>query len=371
MSDLYNAITDDSAQQSGTEYEYESEDTYRVPYATAMDVIDDGDEDQDEDEDVDMTPVARTNGTFGHHPVRESVQQHIPIDVDQTPQFATRELFMTRERVNMPVSRGSSGHASPAGPASIAGPARRGRGFGHQPIVEVSTSPAPSDAASNRSGGTNHSTGTGFFRNYVEAVNTTRPGVITPDLVFAEIGHGRGTGPVPGTNGQFSPLREQPIAAPASPPSFAPRLGLNGTMNGSASSHMPIVEDDHRANGHNNGYPVLNDSSNSYQRTPPRIESSSSWTQIQHEDAQSDPASPTARELHDSVQSALGGQRAYVDGRDVDGRGRSVKRGLRSTINAAEHYASSFLFGRGSNPNLNEGPSTPTHRRDSVDQPGH
>ncbi|GJE85000.1 RNI-like protein [Phanerochaete sordida] len=391
LSDLYNAITEDGAQQSGTEYEYESEDTYRVPYTAAMEVIDDGDDEQDDDEDMDVAPIiqisqltpTRRNGANGHA-VREIAQQYIPMDVQATPQFISRELFMTRERGSVPTSRGSSGHASPAGPTSIPGPSRRGRGFGQQPIVELSTSPAPSDAASNRSGGTNHSTGTGFFRNYVEAANSTRAGVITPDLVFAEIGHGRGMGPSPGTNGQFSPRREQPMVVPASPPSFPPRF--SAVPNGGSSSQIPIVEDDHRTNGVNgasgangvhgvngvngfNGYPVLNDSSNSYQRTPPRTESTSSWTQIQHEDAQ--PLSSASRELHDSVQSALGGPHAYADSREVDARGRSVKRSLRSTINAAEHYASSFLFGRGSNPNLNEGPSAPQPRRDSMDQPGH
>ena len=219
LQELYTAITDDSAQQSGTEYEYESEDTYRVPYNAAMEVVDDADEDQDEDEEMDVVPVVRHNATLGgYQVVRESVPQYIPVDVQQTPHYPTRELIMTRERASRPVSRGSSGYMSPTPP--VAGPSsRRTRGFGHQPIVEASTSPTPSEAASNRSGGTSHSTGTAFFRNYVEAAATTRAGVITPDLVFAEIGHGRGAGFTPGPNGQFSPRREQtsPLAIPSSP----------------------------------------------------------------------------------------------------------------------------------------------------------
>lgn len=369
LSDLYNAITDDSAQQSGTEYEYEPEDAPRRPHLTHMDIVDDGDDDQDEeDEEMDATPLVHFNGNGGYQIIR-GPQQYIPMDVQQTPQFVSRELFMTRERASMPVSRGSTGHVSPPVATPTAGPSRRGRGFGHQPLVEVSTSPAPSDAASNRSGGTNHSTGTAFFRNYVEPSSSTRVGVITPDLVFAEIGHGRGTGLISPTNGQFSPLREQPLVVPATPPYSSPSSGV---PNGTSTIHMPIIEDDgHRVNGHN-GYPVLADSSNSYQRSPPRTDSSSSWTQVQHEDTtQSIPGSPTLRELHDSVHSAFH-PRTHTDGRDVDARGRSVKRSLRSTINAAEQYASSFLFGRTSAANLHEGPSAPAPapRRDTEPQ-GH
>ena len=58
--DLYNAITDDSAHQSGTEYDFESsEDGYRVSYTAAMEVVDDADEEQDEE-------VVRHNGKCGH-----------------------------------------------------------------------------------------------------------------------------------------------------------------------------------------------------------------------------------------------------------------------------------------------------------------
>jgi F-box and leucine-rich repeat protein GRR1 len=73
----------------------------------------------------------------------------------------------------------------------------RGVGFGQQPLVE-SSSPTPSDVASNRSTGTNQSNGAGFFRTYQYAAvpsSTRGNGALTPDLEFAEIGHGRGVGP--------------------------------------------------------------------------------------------------------------------------------------------------------------------------------
>lgn len=346
-----------------------------------MEIVDDGDEEQDEDEEMDVLPVMRHNGAHGGYQViRESIPQYIPVDVQQTPQYPTRELIMTRERANRPASRSSSGYMSPAAATGVAGTSsRRGRGFGYQPIVEASTSPTPSEAASNRSGGTNHSTGTAFFRNYVEAAASTRAGVITPDLVFAEIGHGRGTGPIPGMNGQFSPRREQPMVIPPSPTSYPAPSRFLYMQNGTSSNNIPVVEEDgHRVNG--NGYPALADSSNSYQHTPPRTDSSSSWTQVQRDETgQSLPGPPSSRDVHDSVQPVLG-QRGYPDGRDVDGRGRSVKRSLRSTLNAAEQYASSFIFG--SSTSLQDGqgssssptppvqPAPPTSHQD-LDQQGH
>ena len=278
---------------------------------------------------------------------------------------------MSRERANMPIPRGATGHMSPSASTPLAGPSRRSRGFGHQPIVEASTSPVPSDAASQRSAGTNHSTGTAFFRHYADAASATRAGVITPDLVFAEIGHGRGTGLAPPSNGQQ-------VVVPSNPQPYGSQIAV--ITNGPAAVHMPIIEDDglrtngHTPNGHNaNGHPVLVNSSYPNLQTPQRTDSSSSWTQIQHEEtSQSLPGSPTTRELHDAVHSAFARQNP-----DMDGRGRTVKRSLRNTINAAEQYASSFLFGRGSSMNVNEGPSSPAqqqqqqqHRRDS-DQHGH
>ncbi|KAK2466112.1 hypothetical protein APHAL10511_001754 [Amanita phalloides] len=62
----------------------------------------------------------------------------------------------------------------------------------HLPVIEQtnSGSPSTSDIASNRSGATNHSNGVGFFRSYQDA--SRNEGTQTPDLDFAEIGHGRG-----------------------------------------------------------------------------------------------------------------------------------------------------------------------------------
>ncbi|KAJ7068459.1 hypothetical protein C8F01DRAFT_1118254 [Mycena amicta] len=140
------------------------------------------------------------------------------------------------------------------------------------PIIETSRSPPPSD----RSARTNASNGAGFFRTYQEPVSPPGTGALTPDLNYAEIGHGRGRRP---------PFIE-----------VDPLPSSSATLVGSSSSvAWPYRE----------------------------------------------PSSPTTRELQESVQSALGGG---------DSRGRSVKRSLRNTLNAAEQYASSLIFGRRSPP---------------------
>lgn len=273
---------------------------------------------------------------------------------------------MSRDRVFMPVRRSSVPsvhmHFQPASPVPVLGPPRRARGFGHQPIIEASTSPTPSDGASNRSGGTNHSTGTGFFRNYTaETAQQSRSGVITPDLIYAEIGHGRGTDhPSARWNGdQFVVV---------APPNGATYSTIPVNPNAFPTMHAIHDDDLTRVNGYS---AVLVDTSNSYQRTPPQSEAASSWTHVQRESTISPSSSSTARDLQDSTTPSVNGD-MFVGGRELDARGRSVKRSLRDTINAAEQYASSFLFGRSSGGNANEGgPSSSTNPRNSDFQSGH
>jgi F-box and leucine-rich repeat protein GRR1 len=190
-------------------------------------------------------------------------------------------------------------------------------GFGHQPIVESSNSPTPSDVASNRSTGTNQSNGAGFFRTYQDAaaVSSARStGALTPDLDFAEIGHGRGTGHrhTDSLNGIAGPSSSGMVYA------STPHLGLS-------SGHHTTGRAE-----------VLADSSNSYRPI--------TWPHMHRETSTPPPSGSSSRDLHDSVQSVLGD--SYGQNRDVEGRGRSVKRSLRNTFQAAENLASSLLFGR-------------------------
>ncbi|KAJ7228486.1 hypothetical protein GGX14DRAFT_413385 [Mycena pura] len=207
------------------------------------------------------------------------------------------------------------GHAIPeAGPSRAARQTVRGVADA-LPIVETSRSPPPSD----HSGGTSTSNGAGFFRTYQEPASP-RNGALTPDLNYAEIGHGRGTQGHAMQRGEGRvPHRPTFIAIDAnqSLPSASSQVNSSGTYQSASSA-----------------------------RTAQTAASSVAWPYRE-------PSSPTTRELQESVQSALGGE-----GRDT--RGRSVRRSLRNTLSAAEQYASSLIFGRRSPPIVDDmaGPST-------------
>ncbi|KAJ7178973.1 hypothetical protein C8R46DRAFT_1173444 [Mycena filopes] len=158
------------------------------------------------------------------------------------------------------------------------------------PIVETSRSPPPSERSATSGGG-------GFFRTYQEQPDSPRNGALTPDLNYAEIGHGRGT-----QSQHHTPRRGEGMTPHHRPPLIEVDSGLSTSQTTAASVVWPYRE----------------------------------------------PASPTSptttRELQESVQSALGGET----------RGRSVKRSLRNTLNAAEQYATSLIFGHdGSGPSSN------------------
>ncbi|KAJ7490438.1 hypothetical protein B0H11DRAFT_2010434 [Mycena galericulata] len=200
--------------------------------------------------------------------------------------------------------------------APVAGPSRAARqtprGVADMlPIVETSRSPPPSDVASNRSARTNVSAG-GFFRTYQEpAPGSPRNGALTPDLNYAEIGHRR----------RRRAQRRPPLIELDSSGSI-PSAGSQGESTGARTAA-------------------------SAQTTAQTQTAASSVVWPYREPAS--PVSPTSRELQESVQSALGGET----------RGRSVRRSLRNTLSAAEHYASSLIFGRRSPP-IADGGSGPS-----------
>ncbi|KAL1668019.1 hypothetical protein GGF50DRAFT_47383 [Schizophyllum commune] len=170
------------------------------------------------------------------------------------------------------------------------------------PIVEPSTSPPLSDVASNRSVGTNQSNGAGFFRTYDPAVvsSSRSNGALTPDLNYAELGHGRGI---------------QSTLMMRRGGNELPHSRSSGDMR--SSSPSLVVEEDGDEDDEDG--PSLSTQT----PVPPRrtlpSEAGPSWPHRE-------PASPT-EETHG------------------DGRGRNVKRSIRNTLNMAEHYASSLLFG--------------------------
>lgn len=359
LADLFNTVTDELNGGSGTEYD-DDDDGY-VRDHMHMDIIDDEDEDED-DEDEDEAPLNGTITFVNHQNSRTSIpHQTVPVDVQPhiTAPPTNRELSMSRDRASVPVARhsvqlhnGNIPHIQPVSPTP--GPPRRSRGFGHLPIIEASTSPTPSEAASNRSGGTNHSTGTAFFRNYNDATHQqTRAGVITPDLVFAEIGHGRGAdGASHQSNGRWS----SDSVVLVSPPHSA----SYGSLPLSVSAHGMYTD---QANGFNTN---IADSPNAFHRPSPRTDAgSSSWTLIPEPVTGSTDALLPGRERQDSAPDT------HANGQETDSRGRHAKRGLRNTFTSAEQFASSFFFGRvGANGHPPEGPSGSSSRHRSVEVPG-
>jgi F-box and leucine-rich repeat protein GRR1 len=210
----------------------------------------------------------------------------------------------------LPANSNTSTTSNPFGFLTAA--PRRIRGFGQQLVVERNDSPPPSDAASNRSA---QSSNGAFFRTCQEATRSN--GARTPDLNFAEIGHGRGSGyppagPIPGPSG-LSQSRS-PMEA------MAPQHNLSISNVG----HQP----DNRTGL---GFDAISNLSGR--------SLSSQWSFL-HREAQSPTPGPTpmATDVRRSSQ-------APAENREAEGRGRSVKRGLRSTFAFA---TSTFSFGRGS-----------------------
>ncbi|KAH9482574.1 SCF E3 ubiquitin ligase complex F-box protein grrA [Psilocybe cubensis] len=209
------------------------------------------------------------------------------------------------------------------------------------PVVESSASPSPNDLVPNDNG-------SGFFRTYQErptspTVSSRGNGALTPDLNYAEIGHGRGAH---GGNVR-SGLNANPDLTPM--PASAPRLSETPALEppsqfaSSDSECEPTKVPEHStpvAPPAENSW-LHNASSSVNRRVPP--ESS----------ALLDVATNDNNRQHTLVTDSRGrreqtGNQVQLQG-GSDPRARSVKRTFRSTINAAEHYANSF-FGRGDRP---------------------
>ncbi|OCH92190.1 RNI-like protein [Obba rivulosa] len=386
---LFNAITDDSGDDGHppheTDYEQEFEDRFQQQFVDDMDT---GDDEREDEDAYGLRPTPAPG-----HDTRMSLGRHEPPNgrLNYTDSYVQDTIIRSHDASmrELAMTRGSGDHAtSPttithtwlngqASSSAYAGPSRRSRGFGQQPIVETSTSPTPSI----HSNGTDNSTTTTFFRTSTDSAATATPrnGVITPDLLFAEIGHGRGTGPGPTTvlfqgqsrlmadlggdpNGAVhvhGVLSSAPSAYPVSPSPTA--HSFTGTSSYVVSSIPPFVG--------------------------PRTQHTSAETQTDHVFSLHDPlisanvadphntfafvhrgrtahVSPIARELHDSVQTALAGQSRSFDDREVDPRGRSVRRSLKNTLTAAEHYASSFFFGGRGGGSPHDGGAGPASSRD-------
>ncbi|KAJ6515725.1 hypothetical protein C8R45DRAFT_888759 [Mycena sanguinolenta] len=266
---------------------------------------------------------------FGfRRPMRASTLPPSQTDFNSNPQSATSRLRDAATRLNNQIAAAAPAPVSTAGP-SRTGPATRqtARGVADMlPIVETSRSPPPASERSAASAG-------GFFRTYQQEPGSPRNGALTPDLNYAEIGHGRGA-----------------VQHNAHAQTHLPRRGEGMTPR----HRPPFIEVDSSgslASASSQGDSTPNRTTNAGVQT-----STASVVWPYREPAS--PTSPTTRELQESVASALGTGGAVGGG--GESRGRSVKRSLRNTLNAAEQYASSLIFGRRSPPVHDEsaGPST-------------
>ncbi|TFK93604.1 RNI-like protein [Polyporus arcularius HHB13444] len=350
LAELFASITNELATSNDTDYEddyEEADENHRGPDIEVMN------EDDDEDDTASEVFVAQPEPVDAHATPRIPERAPIPPDdlASRSGYPVSRELVMMREPRRQATARAQP-RAQPANtPAWLNVSTTRRRGFAQQPIVEQSTSPTPSEAASNRSAGTSHSTGTAFFRTYADAPGTARSGVMTPDLIYAEIGHGRGAGPGPSTildqtHGRREPVVESSFPSAASSPTRH-TITLPQSSIGMAASEVfsapprPFRMHEHDTPRveyiHDRG-PILHDTSNSYLRGHEQPTGSVGFGIIRE-------ASPTTRELQESVHSAFAAGTATP--MDVDARGRSVKRTLRSTFAAAETFFTGRSVGGG------------------------
>ncbi|KAH7887601.1 hypothetical protein F5I97DRAFT_1861545 [Phlebopus sp. FC_14] len=346
LTDLFNTITEDmNADDEDTEYDDDFDEGFNeVPQDVEMKTGSEGDF---EDDFMHDGPYHfPSNSQTRVQPARrEQFAEHAVAPPNHSGTAMQRNLTLRAGPVVPPMGPNSMLHAELNAPESSTmsvsglanGTQRRSRGFGYQPVVEVSTSPTPSDVASNRSTGTTQSNGAGFFRTYQEFASSSRSnGAITPDYIYAEIGHGRGA---TGNIGYLNSL----------PPTFARHPFTSAaTVNGNiAPAPQGITQVMHSANPHPEAHGV-------HERGPilyePTITSAAPVPWPRHGSPSPTPGPSRTMEPTSVVQPPSS------DTRESDGRGRNVKRSIRNTFNAAEHYAASFFFGRTSTSNNGNNP---------------
>lgn len=262
------------------------------------------------------TPQARSNFLHPSYTAFPGSSQPQPSEF----RIASPPLWNTTPTQSMPSApaHGGSGTLSPTLQALAQANGGQRRFFGHggnnasqgqqavfsPPTQPTSTSPAASEGSA-----------ANFFRTYGSRGGAVSPGsngsearggAGTPDLVFAELGHGRGGGAA-----------------------GAHAMGEPGVIGSGRPGH-----------GHSFSQPNTNRGGSGGNRSRGVGASGSQVT------------GPLTRALQESVHAAFSGSPAGPSGSSapsntvVDGRGRSMKRTFRNTMNAMEQTASS-LFGGG------------------------
>jgi len=345
LTDLFNTITEDmNADDDETEYDDDFDEGF---VESTLDADMEGGMDGELDEDF------MHDGRYHFNPTPPSTlrgnRHEFITPISQHPELAMqRDITLRPGHVTIssaPAAFTANGQQTPApysfNPQPLAGPSnhasRKSRIFGYQPVIETSTSPSQSDIASNRSAGTAQSSGAGFFRTYQDPASSARSnGALTPDYNFAEIGHGRGA--EHNAIDPVSPLPHQLARHSFTSPSFNPAgLSAQGITQVMHSANFDFR---HRENPEPHDFVMdRSNTSNSYYLAPAIVSSDHlvPWPPMRSEPLYNI-SSSSSQELHDSVQATS------TETRESEGRGRSVRRSLRNTFHAAEH----FLFGRGS-----------------------
>jgi F-box and leucine-rich repeat protein GRR1 len=258
---------------------------------------------------------------------------------------STRDVEMSTSRVEHPSSSRnsrsttrSSTHSPPPTFNSAPGPSRL------NPTERLATSPAGSEASSAGA----------FFRTYPSNSADGRPdGTLTPDLVYAEIGHGHGPAVWHGPD-QNRSQAHQSVDLGDDRPQFG--ASSSHVFGGGARRAVTQVVDAgqgpfgtngafHGANGTVNGTYHANDphSLPTNGTNAPGI----NGTGIPSGITQGPPMTREERSrgrprtLHEPPES---GQAALTP--PGQGQGRGPKRTIRSTLNSVEQHATSFLRGR-------------------------
>ena len=349
LTDLFNTITEDmNADDDETEYDDDFDEGF---VEGALDADMEGGMDGDLDEDFMRDGRYHFNTPQPAPSTLRGSRPDFIAPVSQHPELAMqRDVTLRPGHASFaPAPATFSPHIQPPplNPQLIAGPSnpalRRPRGFGYQPVIEASTSPSQSDV-SNRSAGTAQSSGAGFFRTYQESASARSNGALTPDYNFAELGHGRGT--EHNAIDHVTPLPHQ-LARHSftSPTSFNAAAGPS-TQGIAQVMHSANFDFSHEQNPERHDLGTnRTDTANSYFIAPVAVSNDHlvPWPPMRTEPLY-DMTSSSSQDLHDSVQATFSHS---TEAHETGGRGRSVRRSLRNTFHAAEH----FFFGRGSTSN--------------------
>ena len=325
LMELLDSITDEMNATDDTEYDDDDQDKMDDNADVEMAVVDE----EDELPGHTYVPTPTMSSRQPQLPSNTNSQHHEALVPSSSPagRTAFSSSFVTVDQAIEPLATTNSNASTSSNPFGFLSAApRRIRGFGQQLLVERNDSPPPSDAASNLSA---QSSNGAFFRTYQEATRSN--GARTPDLNFAELGHGRGSGypppSIPGPSGlshsrspvSSTPSHYEPVAGPSnlSLPSMGYQLDVRNNPSGyDARSNL----------------------------SGPNL--SSQWSFLHREAQSPSPASASADAHHRTTSTSLGSRApapAETTREQPEGRGRSVKRSLRSTFAFASN---TFSFGR-------------------------